>query len=63
MTTPAEEASVEAILADNSASYWLKSALREALKRDPADALNDALALAGILEYRLRAIFNLDDAE
>jgi hypothetical protein len=40
----------------------LKTALRDALERDPADALNDALALAGILEDRLLAILELDDS-
>lgn len=63
MSTPAEDAGVEAVLADESASYWLKNALREALERDPVDSLNDALALAGILEDRLRGVFNLDDIE
>lgn len=63
MNTPTEDAGVEALLADESASYWLKNALREALERDPVDALNDALALAGALEERLRAKFDLGDPE
>jgi hypothetical protein len=53
----------EEVLGDPSASHWLKSALREALERDPADALNDALALAGILEDRLRTVLDLDDPD
>ena len=48
------------ILQDPSASDWLKEALRSALERDPEDALNDALALAGALEEKLRAALNLD---
>lgn len=63
MSTLVAEPTAEAVLADASASKWLKSALREALDRDPADALNDALALAGILEDRLRAILELDDSD
>ena len=63
MSVPVEDASVDAILADESASYWLKSALREALQRDPADALNDALTLAGVLDDRLRKDLNLYDEE
>ena len=49
----------EEILADPAASSWLKDALRSALERDPVDALNDALALAGTLEARLRAVLEL----
>jgi hypothetical protein len=37
--------------------------LREALERDPVDALNDALLLAGILEDRLRNLLGLDDPD
>ena len=61
MSTLLTEPTAEDVLADASASLWLKSALREALERDPADALNDALALAGILEDRLRMILQIDD--
>jgi hypothetical protein len=49
----------DAILKDPAASNWLKDALRQALERDAIDALNDALALAGILEERLRKILDL----
>jgi hypothetical protein len=62
MSTLLTEPTAEDVLADASASNWLKRALREALERDPADALKDALALAGILEDRLRAILELDDS-
>jgi hypothetical protein len=47
------------ILADPAASSWLKDALKSALERDAVDALNDALALAGTLEARLRAVMDL----
>ena len=49
----------EEILDDPTASDWLKGALRSALKRDPVDALNDALLLAATLEERLRAALDL----
>jgi hypothetical protein len=52
---------VEKVMADRSASDWLKAALRGALNRDPVDALNDAFALAGILEERLRVELDLDE--
>jgi hypothetical protein len=63
MSTLLTEPTPENVLADASTSNWLKRALREALERDPADALNDALALAGILEDRLRTILELDDSD
>ena len=50
------EPSVEGVMSDESASDWLKAALRTALERDPVDALNDALALAAALEGRLRTV-------
>lgn len=50
-------------MSDETTSDWLKHALREALERDPVDALNDALFLTGILEDRLRSILGLDDPE
>jgi hypothetical protein len=53
----------EEIIADPAASDWLKLALQSALTRDPVDALNDALALAGILEERLRELLQLDLAD
>jgi hypothetical protein len=58
MPTPDIEG--EEILGDRAASDWLKEALRSALERDPVDALNDALVLAGMLEERLRAVLDLD---
>lgn len=63
MTTSAADLPTEVALSDEAASSWLKRALREALERDPVDALNDALQLAGILEDRLRSILGLDDPD
>jgi hypothetical protein len=60
MNAPAAAATIEEVMADQAASEWLKTALRTALKRDPVDALNDSLALAGVLEDRLRNALDLD---
>ena len=62
MNAPITEGSIDAMMADSSASTWLKTALRDALERDPVDALNDALALAGILEERLRTTLDLNES-
>jgi hypothetical protein len=48
------------ILADHSASAWLRSALQSALERDPVDALNDALVLAAALDMHLRTELGLE---
>jgi hypothetical protein len=48
------------IFEDPTASAWLRYALRTALERDPVDALNDALALAEVLEERLRGVLDLN---
>ena len=61
MNAPAADPTIDEVMADQSASEWLKTALRAALERDPVDALNDTLALAGILEDRLRNILDLDE--
>jgi len=37
---------------------WLRTALQSALQRGPVDSLNDALLLAGLLEERLRLLFD-----
>jgi hypothetical protein len=55
----AAHAGIDVILANRTASDWLKDALRTAVHRDPVDALNDALLLAGLLEARLRDMFEL----
>ena len=56
-----ETPNAEALLGDPTTSYWLKSALKSALERDPVDALNDSLQLADILDTRLRTEFGLDE--
>ena len=37
---------------DPAHSYWFSNALREALKRDPVDAANDAGLLSLVLDKR-----------
>lgn len=49
----------EQILADSSASSWLKNALLTALTRDPIDARHDAYVLSEVLDAR--ALNILDD--
>ena len=41
--------SIDEVLADPAASYWLKAALCSALRRDPVDAANDSETLARLL--------------
>lgn len=61
MGMPTLSVAAKNALADPAASDWLKAALKSALMRDPVDALNDALALAGILEERVREALDLTD--
>ena len=49
--------SPQEVLADASASDWLKVALRTALQRDPVDAAHDAEMLVAVLEANLRHRF------
>jgi hypothetical protein len=42
--------SIDQVLADPAASYWLKTALRSALCRDPVDVAHDSEILARLLE-------------
>jgi DNA polymerase III epsilon subunit-like protein len=51
----------EAILADTASSSWIRTALTSALERDPVDALNDALALAAVLDAQLRRKLELEE--
>ena len=46
----AVNAQIETILADPTASFWLKAALRSATNRDCIDAYYDAKALADVLK-------------
>ncbi|MGB6603238.1 MAG: hypothetical protein WBE65_02955 [Steroidobacteraceae bacterium] len=61
MSDISSEPTADEVMSDESASDWLKTALRAALERDPVDALSDALALAATLEVRLRSAFQLDE--
>ncbi len=63
MSTALESPNVQSVMADRTTSEWLKLALESALQRDPADALNDTLLLAGLLEERLRLLFDLTGVE
>jgi hypothetical protein len=49
---------IEEILRDPAASFWLKDALHSALNRDPVDAANDAEVLAQLLHQRCRSILD-----
>ena len=50
--------SIDEVLADPAASYWLKTALRSALCRDPVDATHDSDILARLLEERCDRILS-----
>jgi hypothetical protein len=49
---------IEEVLSDCAASFWLKNALRSALARDPVDAAHDSEILARLLERRCRQILD-----
>jgi hypothetical protein len=49
---------IDEVLADPAASYWLKTALRSALCRDPVVAANDSEMLARLLEDRCDKILS-----
>lgn len=63
MSATSTPESVQSVIADDSTSEWLRAALQVALQRDPVDALNDALLLAGLLDERLRLLFDLSGLE
>ena len=50
--------SIEEVLADPAASFWLKTVLRSALCRDPVDAAHDSEILARLLEERCDKILS-----
>lgn len=54
---------IEQVMADPSASYWLKEALRDALDRDPVDAARDAELLSRLLEARCVLVLALGKAK
>lgn len=69
MTTPAEPSenraskhTIQDVLSDPAASFWLQSALRSALERDPVDAANDADVLAKLLNERCRKVMSESDS-
>lgn len=49
-------ATIVDVLKDPSTSHWLKSALGDALSRDPIDAANEAEFLATVLKMRSDAL-------
>ena len=49
---------IDGVLADPAASYWLKTALRSALCRDPVDAAHDSEILARLLAERCDKILS-----
>ena len=50
--------SIDDVLGDPGASFWLKNSLCTGLARDPVDAANDADVLARLLDRRCREILN-----
>ena len=54
--------SIEDVLRNPAASFWLKTALRTALERDPVDAANDAEMLLRLLDAELRALLKQPDS-
>jgi hypothetical protein len=55
---PVDLPGIDEVLADAAASYWLKTALRSALCRDPVDAANDSEILARLLQQRCDRILS-----
>jgi hypothetical protein len=47
------------LLADPSASFWIKDAIRALSERDPIDALGDAELLAEVMKERLDGLLAL----
>ena len=52
---------IERVLNDPSASYWLKDALKQAFDRDPVDAASDAAILAVLLQNRAEGILQANN--
>jgi hypothetical protein len=50
--------SAEQLLADPGASFWMKRALQDALKRDPVDAASDASLMAAVLAARAESLMS-----
>ena len=49
---------IDDVLADPAASFWLKTAIRSALCRDPVDAAHDSEILARLLGDRCDRILS-----
>ncbi len=54
----ASEERIRQVLADPATSYWLKDAIRGAIRRDPVDAVVDAQLLFELLTNRVSAIID-----
>ena len=57
-TTAGDPPSIDEVLVDPAASFWLKTALRSALCPDPVDAAQDSEILARLLEERCNKILS-----
>jgi hypothetical protein len=55
--------SVDIVLSDPSTSWWLRTSLVSALKRDRVDAANDAEVLARILDAECRSLLQSCDKD
>ncbi|ABD72072.1 hypothetical protein Rfer_4386 (plasmid) [Rhodoferax ferrireducens T118] len=53
LAIPPDLPDITALLDDPSSSFWLRSALKSALLRDPLDAAHDARVLALVLQVRV----------
>jgi len=53
---PTYDEALRAVLHDPTASWWLKRAIADVLRRDCVDAVNDAEYLLKLLTDRLEAI-------
>lgn len=49
---------IQQLLDSPSTSYWLKTALRALLERDPLDAASDAEVLADVMGARMNEILS-----
>ncbi len=58
MTANYQQQTLEIYL-DPAASYWLKVALAESLKRDIVDAVNDVEVLLEVLKERLKEVLGV----
>ncbi|CAM2158481.1 protein of unknown function (plasmid) [Pararobbsia alpina] len=54
---------VDQVLADRSASSWLKRAVIDLLQRDPVDAANDAEVLSALMAHRADELLSRADAQ